>query len=141
MTGSAVEPKLESEIQRRHDSVSGSKEASNNKLKTTLRDLSMNLLCGMSKMKNSTESFKIDVRTEIKDELQEMKEMKKSLKTKVEDGFQNEGFERMKMGDQLAKLKRRHELPEAGWKLRQCCLHRGWPCSGYFCKAASPDNN
>ena len=45
-------------------------------------------------MEDTAESFKIDIMTEIKDELQESKEMNKSLKTEVEDWFQNEENER-----------------------------------------------
>ena len=42
-------------------------------------------------MKDTLESFKIDMRTEIKDELKEMQEVYKHLKTEVEGGVRHEG--------------------------------------------------
>ena len=43
--------------------------------------------CGSSKMKDSMESFLIDIRTEIRDE---PKEMNKSIKSEMETGMRTE---------------------------------------------------
>ena len=72
------------------------------KLEKMLVEMSRSFTCEMSKMKDSIEGFKIDIRTKIKDDPEEMN---KSLQTEVEAGIRNEGCERKNISDELTKLK------------------------------------
>ena len=92
---------------------------------TIVKNASMNFTCRMSKMKESTGSVKIVIRTRIQDELQEVEEMNQNLKAEVEDVFQREGYERKKVCDELAKLEDDDELHEVCWKLCQVALGAG----------------
>ena len=63
----------------------------------------------------SMESLKMDTRTEIKKEIRvvkeikkdllETKEMNKNMKTELESGFRNDGYERKKICDELVNMK------------------------------------
>ena len=89
--------------------------AANDKLMAMFAVLTVNLTTGLTTMNKSMERFKIDMRTEVKQELREvvkekevnkdtveLKEMNESMKTEMESGFENEGYERKKIRDELA---------------------------------------
>ena len=68
---------------------------SNDMLEAILRDLSVTFKCGRE---TPSEVFKIDIRTALK-------EMNKSFKTKVQDGFRNQGCARRRIHDELSNRK------------------------------------
>ena len=69
--------------------------ASKDILEAMPRDTSMSPKCGRE---TPSEVFKIDIRTKLK-------EMNKNFKTKVQDGFRNEGCARKRLYDDLTKRK------------------------------------
>ena len=73
--GSVVEPQTGGSVSEGMEGASPRSNAGTIvKLETMLVDVSTNLNCGMSKLRDFVESFKIHVRTEIKDELKETKD-------------------------------------------------------------------